>query len=71
VMKILSWNVRGLGGFAKRPEVRKLINEKNPFIVCIQETNCLLLRTFCVHLCGVLRLNLIFFARQWGRLGVY
>ena len=37
-MKILSWNVRGLGGFAKRPEVRKLINEKNPSIVCIQET---------------------------------
>ena len=24
-MKILSWNVRGLGGFAKRPEVRKLL----------------------------------------------
>jgi len=37
-MKILSWNVRGLGGFVKRPEVRTLINEKNPSIVCIQET---------------------------------
>lgn len=38
VMKILSWNVRGLGGFAKRPEVRKLIADKNPSIVCLQET---------------------------------
>lgn len=37
-MKILSWNVRGLGGFAKRPEVRKLIAEKIPSIVCLQET---------------------------------
>ena len=34
-MKILSWNVRGLGRFAKRPEVRKLINENNPSTVCI------------------------------------
>lgn len=37
VMKILSWNVRGLGGFAKRPEVRKLFVEKCPSIVCLQE----------------------------------
>lgn len=37
-MKILSWNVRGLGGFAKRPEVRKLVSEKGPSIVCLQET---------------------------------
>ena len=38
MMKILSWNVRGLGGFVKRTEVRKLLSEKNPFIVCLLET---------------------------------
>jgi len=37
-MKIVSWNVRGLGGFEKRREVWKLVSEKSPFIVCIQET---------------------------------
>jgi exonuclease III len=37
-MKLISWNVRGLGGFEKRREVRQLVREKKPFIVCIQET---------------------------------
>ncbi|MCH80812.1 cysteine-rich receptor-like protein kinase, partial [Trifolium medium] len=37
-MKILSWNVRGLGRLEKKKEAKKLINEKHPFIVCIQET---------------------------------
>jgi exonuclease III len=42
-MKIVSWNVRGLGRLDKRKEVCKLVREKNPFIVCLQETkvqNC-------------------------------
>jgi exonuclease III len=37
-MKIISWNVRGLGGFEKRREVCQLVREKNPFIMCIQES---------------------------------
>ncbi|KAK2421839.1 DNA-(apurinic or apyrimidinic site) endonuclease [Trifolium repens] len=37
-MKIVSWNVRGLGRVDKRKEVRKLVGEKNPLIVCLQET---------------------------------
>ncbi|MCH82855.1 endonuclease/exonuclease/phosphatase family protein [Trifolium medium] len=37
-MKIFSWNVRGLGGLEKRKEVKKLVGEQNPFILCIQET---------------------------------
>jgi exonuclease III len=43
VMKLVSWNVRGLGGPEKKREVRSLIKEKCPFIVCLQETklqNC-------------------------------
>jgi exonuclease III len=35
-MEIISWNVRGLGGAEKRKEVRKLVGEKNPIIVCLQ-----------------------------------
>jgi exonuclease III len=38
VMRIISWNIRGLGGLVKRKEVRKLIGEKHPSIVCLQET---------------------------------
>jgi exonuclease III len=37
-MRILSWNIRGLGGMEKRKEVRKLVWEKSPTIVCLQET---------------------------------
>lgn len=38
VMKIISWNVRGFGAFEKRKEVCKLVGEKLPPILCIQET---------------------------------
>jgi exonuclease III len=38
VMKIISYNVRGLGGGEKRVEVRKLVLEKNPRVLCIQES---------------------------------
>jgi len=38
VMKLLSWNVRGLGGHEKRKEVRSLVKDKNPLILCLQET---------------------------------
>jgi len=34
-MKLVSWNVRGLGGPKKKREVRSLLNEKSPFIVCL------------------------------------
>jgi exonuclease III len=37
-MKIISYNVRGLGGFEKRSEVRKLETEKKPFVLCLQES---------------------------------
>jgi len=37
-MKLVSWNVRGLEGVEKRKEVRKLVSEKKPYILCLQET---------------------------------
>jgi hypothetical protein len=37
-MKLVSWNIRGLGGFEKRKKVRLLVGEKAPFILCLQET---------------------------------
>jgi len=37
-MKLISWNVWGLGGFEKRREVKLLVREKCPFILCLQET---------------------------------
>jgi exonuclease III len=38
LMRIISWNIRGLGGLVKRNEVQKLVREKNPSIVCLQAT---------------------------------
>jgi exonuclease III len=38
VMKIISWNVRGLGGVEKKREVSNLVREKSPIILCLQET---------------------------------
>ncbi|GAU45884.1 hypothetical protein TSUD_401090, partial [Trifolium subterraneum] len=38
LMKIISWNIMGLGRVEKRNEVRKLVKEKHPAIVCLQET---------------------------------
>ncbi|PNX87340.1 cytochrome p450, partial [Trifolium pratense] len=37
-MKIVSWNIRGLGGLAKRQEVRKMVGHQNPLLLCLQET---------------------------------
>jgi exonuclease III len=37
-MKIISWNIRGLGGLEKRKEVRKLVGDLCPSILCLQET---------------------------------
>jgi exonuclease III len=37
-MKIISYNIRGLGGVEKRSEVKRLVLEKKPFVICLQET---------------------------------
>ncbi|KAK2403399.1 DNA-(apurinic or apyrimidinic site) endonuclease [Trifolium repens] len=37
-MKIISWNIRGLGGLEKRQEVHKLVGDLHPSILCLQET---------------------------------
>jgi hypothetical protein len=34
-MKIISYNARGLGGGEKRVEIRRLVQEKSPYMVCI------------------------------------
>jgi len=50
-MKVISWNVRGLGGFEKRKEVRALVREKCLFILCLQETK---LQLFDDGICAAL-----------------
>jgi len=42
-MQVVSWNARGLGGLEKRREVRQLVNEKRPSIMCIQETKLMVI----------------------------
>jgi exonuclease III len=37
-MKVLSYNARGLGGGEKRAEVRKLVQDRQPMVLCLQET---------------------------------
>jgi exonuclease III len=36
-MKIASYNVRGVGGFEKRIEVRRVVADKKSFVLCLQE----------------------------------
>jgi len=47
-MKIMSYNVRGLGGFEKRSEVRRFIQDKQPYVVCLQESKLSLVDEFTV-----------------------
>jgi len=57
-MKIVSFNVRGLGGGEKRAEVRRFVNEKNPSVLCIQESKWTVVSDFMIKslwgdgLCG-------------------
>jgi len=61
VMKIISWNVRGLGGFEKRREVCQLITKKKPFIVYIQETKLSVFdEVLCKSLWGDLNVSFSF-----------
>nr|ABD32574.2 Endonuclease/exonuclease/phosphatase [Medicago truncatula] len=48
-MKILSYNVRGLGSFEKRAEVRNFIREKNPFVVCLQESKLSMVDDYIIN----------------------
>jgi exonuclease III len=57
-MKVLSYNVRGLGGFEKRAEVRRFTQEKHPYVVCLQESKLGVIDDFTIKsiwggaLCG-------------------
>jgi len=45
-VRIVSWNVRRLGGLEKRKEVKELVRENVPFVLCIQETKMQLIDDF-------------------------
>lgn len=52
-MKILSINIRGLGGLAKKDEIKKLIDEEKPDCIFIQETKMEVIdHNFCYSLWG-------------------
>lgn len=38
IMKLISYNIRGLGGLAKKKEMLNLIRKQKPNLICIQET---------------------------------
>jgi endonuclease/exonuclease/phosphatase family metal-dependent hydrolase len=40
IMKIISWNIRGLNGRSKKKMLRDLILAEKPDIVLLQETKC-------------------------------
>ena len=37
-MKLISYNIRGLGGLAKKKEIQRLIQIHKLDVICIQET---------------------------------
>jgi len=47
-MKIISYNVRGLGGFEKKADVRRFLQDKCPFVVCLQESKLSVVDDFIV-----------------------
>jgi len=58
---MLSWNVRGLGGMEKRKEVKELVKEKYPFVLCLQETKMQSIYDFvCTSIWGPLNCDYSF-----------
>ena len=47
-MKIISYNVRGLGGFDKREEFNRFIRVKHPFVVWLQESKLSVVDDFII-----------------------
>lgn len=37
-MKIITFNIRGLGGLVKKKEIQKVVREQKPDLLCVQET---------------------------------
>ncbi|XP_077249344.1 uncharacterized protein LOC143888833 [Tasmannia lanceolata] len=52
-MKILSWNVNGLGSLAKRAQVKGLVKKSKPDLICIQETKLKVIDRSMVKSLGV------------------
>jgi exonuclease III len=66
-MKVLSYNVMGLGGGEKRVEVRRLVQEKQPFVLCIQESKLMTVSDRLVEaVCGGLPLTDFLLNRRPG-----
>ncbi|GAU41302.1 hypothetical protein TSUD_325160 [Trifolium subterraneum] len=52
-MKLISYNIRGMGGKDKKVDIRNLISHNSPEFVCIQETKLEKIdRTICSFLWG-------------------
>lgn len=54
-MKLISWNVRGLGSFEKRKEVCSLVQEKVPLFCAYKKQSYKCVMMAFVLLCGVTR----------------
>jgi exonuclease III len=52
-MKIVSYNIRGLGGGVKRKAIKKIIREEGVDMLCVQETKVVVVDfSFCSSLWG-------------------
>lgn len=66
VMKIVSFNVRGLGGRVKKRELKKLVNKEKLDMICIQETQFeYITQRVCNSLWGGDDFEWSFFAFSW------
>jgi exonuclease III len=69
--KIISYNIRGLGGVEKRKEILHLIYEKNPVVVCIQESKMEVVDQFLVaSLWGSTDVGFSFRPSVWASRGI-
>ena len=48
LMKVVSYNVRGLGGVKKKAEVHRIVQEKHMFVLCLQESKLSVVDVFLI-----------------------
>ena len=66
VMRIIIWNVQGLGDVEKKQEVRKLVSDKIPSILYLQETKLTVIDELT---CAALWGNLTYSYSFWSFVG--
>jgi len=70
-MKIISYNIRGLGSFEKKKEIQKMVKFYRPWILCVQQTKLEIINDFFVLRFGVILITVTLTDHLWGLLAAF